>query len=91
MSVAIRFKRIGKPKAAQYRLVAIDKRQRSQGAPIEVIGHYDPKQGSKSIQVDVERFKYWLGTGAQPSESVKGAMKSAGLWVKVTPAKTPSQ
>jgi len=87
MSVMLRFNRIGKPKNAQYRLVAIDKRQRAQGSPIEVLGHYDPKQGPKSIQVNLDRFRYWLGHGAQASESVRGALKSAGLWTKITPSK----
>lgn len=87
MSVALRFRRVGKPKSAQYRLVAIDRRQRAKGTPIEVIGHYDPKQGPKTMQVNLDRFQHWLKVGAQPSESVRGAMKSAGLWQKITPTK----
>ena len=90
MSVALRFKRVGKPKSAQYRLVAIDRRQRAQGTPIEVLGHYDPKQGPKAMQVNLDRFQYWLKVGAQPSETVKGALKSAGLWKKIAPVKVPS-
>lgn len=89
MSVVLRFKRVGKPGNAQYRLVAIDKRQAAQGDPIEVIGSYNPKQDAKSIQVNVERFQHWLAVGAQPSQSVKGALESAGLWSKVLPSKTP--
>jgi small subunit ribosomal protein S16 len=91
MSVALRFKRVGKPKHAQYRLVAIDRRQRSQGTPIEVLGHYDPKQGPKTMQVNLDRFQHWLKVGAQPSESVRGAMKCAGLWQKIAPVKVSSK
>ena len=91
MSVALRFRRVGKPKNAQYRLVAIDRRQRSQGTPIEVLGHYNPKQGAETMQVNLDRFQHWLKVGAQPSESVKGAMKIAGLWQKIAPSKAPSK
>ncbi len=90
MSVVLRFSRIGKPKNPLYRLVAIDKRQRAQGTPVEVIGHYNPKQDAKSIQVNLDRFQHWLKCGAQPTESVKGALKSAGLWTKVLPSKASS-
>lgn len=90
MSVALRFRRVGKPKNAQYRLVAIDKRQAAQGTPIEIIGHYDPKRGAESIHVNLDRFRYWLDVGAQPTDSVKGALRTAGLWSKLPPSKTPS-
>lgn len=53
--------------------------------PIEVIGTYDPKpklprdlspeeaataKPFKAIGLDRSRAKYWLGVGAQPSETV---------------------
>jgi len=90
MSVALRFKRIGKPKNPQYRLVAIDRREPAGGCPLEVLGHYNPKVGTKSVQVNVDRFRYWLDRGAQPSDSVRGLLRSAGLWRKVSPSKNPS-
>ena len=41
MSVRIRLQRIGRPKRAYYRVVAIDQRAKRNGKPIEILGQYD--------------------------------------------------
>lgn len=48
--------------------------------PLEVIGTYDPvpKKDSydtsgkqhKDIRLDIDRAKYWIGVGAQPTDTV---------------------
>ena len=58
MAVKIRLKRLGKIRVPQYRIVIVDSRKKRDGAVIEVIGHYRPKEEPSFIQVDSERAQY---------------------------------
>lgn len=73
--VAIRFQRYGRKKAPFYRLVAIDSRDRRDGAPIEYLGWYDPLR--KETNLNAPAIKKWLGNGAQPSDTVRNLLKKA--------------
>jgi len=57
-----------------FHLVAIDQRKRRNAKPIELLGVYrqrvEPNNPHKSVEWSVDRIKYWLGVGAQPSDSV---------------------
>ncbi|PIR19222.1 MAG: 30S ribosomal protein S16, partial [Elusimicrobia bacterium CG11_big_fil_rev_8_21_14_0_20_64_6] len=49
------------------------------GKPIEILGSYNPRiemQGKK-VTVDKTRYEYWIGVGAQPSETVRTLVKAA--------------
>ena len=50
------------------------------GRVIEEIGIYDPTQEPSLIKIDGERAKYWLGVGAQPSNTVHNLLKITGAW-----------
>ena len=82
MAVKIRLKRMGKIRAAQYRIVVVDSRKKRDGRVIEEIGFYDPNQNPSVIRIDSERAQYWLGVGAQPSEQVAALLKVTGDWQK---------
>mmetsp|Transcript_16156 Transcript_16156/g.45017 ORF Transcript_16156/g.45017 Transcript_16156/m.45017 type:complete len:117 (-) Transcript_16156:317-667(-) len=73
--VAIRFSRGGRKKAPFYRLVAIDSRKRREGRPLEYLGYYNPI--SKETNLNAPSIKKWLGTGAQPSDTVANLLKKA--------------
>ena len=88
MSVMLRFQRIGRPKKAYFRLVAIDKRSKRNGKTLEVLGQYDPKN-AKRIQVQEERISHWISQGAQASDSVRTLLAEAGIWSKVKSAPNP--
>jgi small subunit ribosomal protein S16 len=77
MVVRIRLKRLGKPKTPHYRLVAIDKRARRDGAPIEVLGTYSPLPKEAAINLNMERIDYWLSKGAQPSKTAASIIKKS--------------
>ena len=77
MSVKIRLKRGGAKNAPAYRIVVTDSRSPRDGRFIEEIGSYDPKQGGVNYTLDLDRTRYWLGVGAQPSETVASFIKSA--------------
>ena len=82
MAVKIRLKRLGKIRVPQYRIVVVDSRKKRDGAVIEEIGKYHPKEEPSLIDVTSERAQYWLGVGAQPSEAVEALLKITGDWQK---------
>ena len=79
MAVAIRLQRIGRPKQAYYRVVAVDSRRPAQGKPIEILGSYNPRtvKEKEKIAVKAERYQYWLGVGAKPSSTVASLLKAS--------------
>ncbi|MDQ6522405.1 30S ribosomal protein S16 [Nocardioides sp. LHD-245] len=82
MAVKIRLKRLGKVRVPQYRIVIVDSRKKRDGAVIEEIGKYHPKEDPSYIDVVSERAQYWLGVGAQPSEAVARILEITGDWQK---------
>jgi small subunit ribosomal protein S16 len=82
VAVKIRLKRLGKIRVPQYRIVVVDSRKKRDGAVIEEIGKYHPKEEPSLIDVVSERAQYWLGVGAQPSEAVEAILKVTGDWQK---------
>lgn len=90
MSVRIRFKRVGRPHAAYYRLVAIDRQRARDGKSIEVLGTFNPRQMTKPDAIKVDRLKHWISVGALPTDSVVHALKVTGLWDQVKPGSSTS-
>ena len=82
MAVKIKLARFGKIREPFYRVVVADARTRRSGRAIESIGKYHPKAEPSVIEIDSERVQYWLGVGAQPTESVLGLLKVTGDWQK---------
>ncbi len=79
MAVKIRLQRIGRPKKAFYRVVAVDSRQSCQGKPIEILGSYNPRlpKSKDKVNVKMDRYEYWIGVGAKPSSTVESLLKAA--------------
>jgi small subunit ribosomal protein S16 len=82
VAVKIKLKRLGKIRNAQYRIVVADARTKRDGRAIEEIGKYQPKEDPSFIEVNSERAQYWLGVGAQPTDSVTAILKVTGDWQK---------
>ena len=80
MAVVIRLQRIGKPKQAYFRIVAIDKTRGAAGKPLEVIGSYNPRvvSSKEKIQIKGDRFEHWVKHGAKPSDTVFSLAKKSG-------------
>ena len=76
--VKIRLRRMGAKKAPFYRVVVADSRDPRDGRFIEEIGTYDPLTNPATIKIDMERAKYWISNGAQPTDTVRGLLKMAG-------------
>lgn len=73
--VKIRLRRMGAKKAPYYRLVVADSRSPRDGRCIEEVGTYDPSAEGEKVKVDMERVKYWIANGAQPTDTVRGLIK----------------
>jgi small subunit ribosomal protein S16 len=69
--VKIRLRRVGAKKQPHYRVVVSDSRSPRDGKFIEMIGHYNPRTEPPTMVVDLERARYWLGVGAQPTDAVR--------------------
>ena len=77
--VKIRFKRMGAHKKPFYRVVVADSRAPRDGKFIEEIGYYNPLTDPADIRINEEKAKKWLGTGAQPTDTVRGLFKKTGI------------
>lgn len=75
--VKIRLRRMGAKKNPYYRIVVADSHFQRDGRFIEEIGTYDPTATPSAITVDLERAKYWIANGAQPTDTVKALLKKA--------------
>ena len=77
--VKIRLRRMGAKKNPYYRIVVADSRSPRDGRCIEEIGSYDPLANPAEIRVDVEKAQTWIKNGAQPTDTVRGLLKKAGV------------
>ena len=73
--VAIRLSRTGAKKKPSYRVVVIDKRRARDSRNIEIVGHYNPRPDPIEVVLKRDRIDYWMGVGAQPSDTVKRLVK----------------
>ncbi len=82
MTVRIRLSRHGAKKRPYYRIVVADVRAPRDGRFIERVGSFDPlkdKTDETRLNLQLDRIKHWLSTGAQPSERVQQFLSDAGL------------
>ncbi|RDA95368.1 hypothetical protein CP533_3545 [Ophiocordyceps camponoti-saundersi (nom. inval.)] len=89
MVVRIRLARFGRRNAPFYNIVVAHARTARNSRPLEVIGTYDPiprpdpygpaDKLHKDIKLDVPRAQYWVGVGAQPSDTVWRLLSYVGI------------
>ena len=89
MAVKLRLKRFGRLNHPTYRLCAADTRSARDGRIIESLGYYLPlhKREGEQVSVNVERVKYWLSVGAQPTDTARMLIKRAGIALPVPKAR----
>lgn len=76
MAVKIRLARTGAKKRPFYRIVAADARSPRDGRFLEKLGTYDPTKNPSEVHLNRARVDYWLGVGAQPTDTVKRLLKT---------------
>ena len=77
MAVKMRLRPNGMKKAPFYRVIVADSRSPRDGRFIEEIGFFNPR--SDELKIDAEKAKTWLSNGAQPTDTVRGLLKKAGV------------
>lgn len=77
--VKIRLTRTGTHKRPSYRVIVTDEKARRDGPFIEILGTYNPLVNPSEVKIDAEKAKYWLGVGAQPTDTVRKLLKKVGV------------
>ena len=90
MSVKIRLTRVGRGKSPAYRIVVADSHMKRDGRFIEILGHYQPINAETKVKINDQRALYWLGVGAQPSDTVRSLMRKAGILKQFHEARKPA-
>jgi small subunit ribosomal protein S16 len=80
--VKLRLRRRGRKKHPFYDIIAIDGRDRRDGASIERVGFIDPMTTPKSVTLSVDRALYWLSVGAQPTDVVREILSREGVLLR---------
>jgi len=86
MAVRIRLKRIGAKNKPAFRIVVADNRSPRDGKCIEELGTYLPLKGGDNFTLDLDRARYWISKGAQPSDTVAAFIKKANKAAPATAA-----
>lgn len=84
--LAIKLMRTGAKKRPSYRIVVKEKQSKRDGAYLENLGTYNPTRNPAEIKLDMDRVQYWLGKGAQPTDTVGRLIKASGKQQAQTPA-----
>jgi small subunit ribosomal protein S16 len=82
VAVKLRLQRGGKKKQPIYRIVAADGRYKRDGRFLEKVGSYNPNTNPTTIEVKEPRIMYWLGVGAQPTDTVRNLLSRKGIMLK---------
>jgi small subunit ribosomal protein S16 len=69
--------RTGAKKRPSYRVVVKEKQSKRDGAFLENLGTYNPTREPAEINLKIERVNYWIGKGAQPTDTVRRLIKQA--------------
>lgn len=79
MAVKIRLQRKGRKAAPFYHIVIADSRSPRDGRFIEKIGTYNPLTVPATIELNRDRAYYWMGVGAQPTDTVNAILRFKGV------------
>ena len=74
--LAISLMRMGAKGKPFYRLVVKEKRSKRDGKYLENVGTYNPMLDPAEVLLNHDRIQYWIGVGAQPTETVKSLIKN---------------
>ena len=76
--LAIKLMRTGAKKQPSYRVVVKEKKSKRDGAYLENVGTYNPTRQPAEIKLKMDRVRYWIGKGAQPTDTVSRLIKVGG-------------
>ncbi|MDO8743159.1 MAG: 30S ribosomal protein S16 [Candidatus Azambacteria bacterium] len=82
--LAIRLQKVGKKHTATFRVVVTPKTAGPRRKYLELLGNLNRK--TKAVSLNKDRILYWIGQGAQPSDSIHNLLVSQNI---ITGAKKP--
>ena len=82
MATKIRLARHGRKGRPFYHVVVADSRAPRDGRYIERIGSYNPMTDPATIDLNFDRALYWLGVGAQPTDTVNRILSHEGVLLR---------
>ena len=88
--LVIRMRRMGAKKNPFYRLVVTEQRAARESDFVESLGMYNPSTKPETLQLDRERYAYWVGKGAQPSDTVRTIVRRHKAEAVAAPAEQPA-
>jgi small subunit ribosomal protein S16 len=79
MALRIRLQRHGRKRQPFYRIVVQDREAPRDGRHVEIVGFYNPLPDPPVVRVKKDRVLYWLGKGAEPTETVASLLRREGI------------
>ena len=79
MATKIRLARHGHKDYAFYHIVVADSRSPRDGKIIERLGSFNPNTNPAAVILDFDRALYWVGVGAQPTDTVRTILSNEGV------------
>ncbi len=86
--LTIRLARVGAKKKPHFRVVVVESRRSNEGRFVEILGHYNPRTEPAELKLNRDRVDYWIGKGAQPSDTVRSFLRRPQTAAQ--PAETPA-
>jgi small subunit ribosomal protein S16 len=80
--------RMGAKKSPSYRVVVKEKLSKRDGDYVENVGFYNPTREPAEIRLDMERVNYWMGRGAQPTDTVRQLIRRQAKSLAAEPQPT---
>ncbi|MBK8205615.1 MAG: 30S ribosomal protein S16 [Planctomycetes bacterium] len=79
--VKIRLSRTGRKHYHTFRIIAAESKSPRDGRFIEILGSYNPnlKTDAEKVILKKDRLEFWLGKGAQPSDTVWTLLRKQGI------------
>jgi small subunit ribosomal protein S16 len=66
---------MGSKKRPFFRVIVTDSRTARDSSFVEIVGHYNPRTKPAKVDINRERIDYWVGKGAQLSDTVRTLLK----------------
>jgi small subunit ribosomal protein S16 len=66
---------MGSKKRPFFRVVVTDSRAARDSSFVEIVGHYNPRTKPAKVEIQRDRIDYWVGKGAQLSDTVRTLLK----------------
>jgi len=77
--LTIRLQRVGKAKVPTYRIIVSEKARDTQYDFLENLGNFNPHVKENQLVAKADRIKYWIGKGAQTSDTVHNLLVNAKI------------